>query len=81
MIVEQDVYDKLQNGGATDAYEFAALMMDVETEKLDGVMPTNAELLQDIISRLNESLQQLDYTLDTLDFSEEFSCFLYMHLR
>ncbi|MBE7704130.1 MAG: hypothetical protein E7Z89_08815 [Cyanobacteria bacterium SIG28] len=40
LIVEQDVYDKLQNGGATDAYEFAALMLGVDPKKLDNELAT-----------------------------------------
>ena len=40
LIVEQDVYEKLQSGKASDAYEFAALMLGVHPENLDKGLAT-----------------------------------------
>jgi len=70
LIVEQDVYDKLQNGGATDAYEFAALMLGVESGKLDGISapPTN----DDMSAKLTEVLEAVNGTDDKTTLPENY---------
>ena len=64
LIVEQDVYDKLQNGGATDAYEFAALMMDVDPNE---VRPATTD---ELTAKLAEVINEVSNATDPNALSE-----------